>query len=343
MISKHILARDKQRDEGVATGRIFICYRRGDGQAAAGRLYDQFLQHFNRDRLFMDVDAIEPGVDFVKTLDEQVANCIAFIAVIGPGWLTTQSSDRKPRLDNPSDYVRVEIESALKRNVRVIPVLVDGASMPRSSDLPPSLQGLARRNATEIAHHRFASDCDDLARHIKRAIEVVTTPSVPPRLVANYWENGARLSWSQILFSFKGRISRLQFLIGFIFLLAVSLAFLVAIFATVHSLLQGEAASKVADLLNDRLAIMISTSTWWPQWALTLKRLHDLGLGWKVFLIIVALDVASSTVDLLDEKEISQSILYFDLGLTFMLAAIKGTDGPNKYGPNPLGMNQSTL
>ena len=69
------------------TGRIFINYRRGDDQAAAGRLYDRLLQHFDREQLFMDVDAIEPGVDFVKSLDEQVAACIAFIAVIGPRWL----------------------------------------------------------------------------------------------------------------------------------------------------------------------------------------------------------------------------------------------------------------
>src|SRR5262249_11601055 len=93
----------------------------------------------------MDVDAIEPGVDFVKALDEQVAGCIAFIAVIGPRWLTARGNDGNPKLDNPTDYVRLEIESALKRDIRVIPVLVDGALMPTPSDLPSSLQALARR------------------------------------------------------------------------------------------------------------------------------------------------------------------------------------------------------
>jgi TIR domain len=116
----------------------FRTLRRGDDQAAAGRLYDQLLQHFDPEQLFMDVDAIEPGVDFVKSLDEQVAACIAFIEVIGPRWLNARNNDGSPRLDNPTDYVRVEIESALKRDIRVIPVLVDGASMPRPSDLPPS-------------------------------------------------------------------------------------------------------------------------------------------------------------------------------------------------------------
>src|SRR5262245_53536996 len=170
---------DRADAEDSVTGRIFISYRRSDDQAAAGRLYDRLLQHFDREQLFMDVDTIEPGVDFVKSLDEQVANCIAFIAVIGPRWLTAQGNDGNPRLDNPTDYVRLEIESALKRDIRVIPVLVDVASMPRSSELPSSLQALARRNAVEIAHHRFVADCDDLARNIKRALGVATTPSPP--------------------------------------------------------------------------------------------------------------------------------------------------------------------
>ena len=91
-------------------GRIFINYRREDDQAAAGRLYDRLLQHFDREQLFMDIEAIEPGVDFVKSLDEQVAKCIAFIAVIGPRWLNARNNDGNPKLDSPTDYVRVEIE-----------------------------------------------------------------------------------------------------------------------------------------------------------------------------------------------------------------------------------------
>src|SRR5215813_14874679 len=139
-----ILVRDLRGDpadaEDLVTGRIFISYRRGDDQAAVGRLYDKLLQHFDREELFMDVEAIEPGVDFVKSLDEQLAACIAFIAVIGPRWLTARGNDGNPRLDNATDYVRLEIEAALKRDIRVIPVLVDGASMPQPSDLPLSLR-----------------------------------------------------------------------------------------------------------------------------------------------------------------------------------------------------------
>ncbi len=300
-----ILARNVQGDradaEDVVTGRIFINYRRGDDQAAAGRLYDRLLQHFDPEQLFMDVDAIEPGVDFVKSLDEQVAACIAFIAVIGPRWLNARNNDGSPRLDNPTDYVRVEIESALKRDIRVIPVLVDGASMPRPSDLPPSLQALARRNAVEIAHHRFAADCDDLARHIKRALGVAITPSAPAQLFVGssvpQEEAGARLSWAQILFSFKGRLSRMQFLIGFIFTLAFAAVLFVAIALTIEpfflaaQLQTEEVTTKLPELLERRLLLVVAIISWWPALALVLKRLHDLGQGWKALLVFVALDV----------------------------------------------------
>jgi uncharacterized membrane protein YhaH (DUF805 family) len=330
----------------VVTGRIFINYRRGDDQAAAGRLYDRLLQHFDREQLFMDVDAIEPGVDFVKSLDEQVAACIAFIAVIGPRWLNARNNDGNPRLDNPTDYVRVEIESALKRDIRVIPVLVDGASMPRPSDLPPSLQALARRNAVEIAHHRFAADCDDLARRIKGALGVATRPSSPAQLFVGssvpQEEASAKLSWSQILFSFKGRLSRMQFLIGFISTLAFAAVLLsVAIKLTIEPFFQAvqpqteDVTMTWPELLEHRLLLVVAISCWWPALALVLKRLHDLGQGWKALLVFVALDVLWAGLHLAN-NELAQPIKGVDLGLTFMLALIKGTTGPNRYGPDPV-------
>ena len=95
----------------------------------------------------MDIDGIEPGVDFVKALDEQVAQASAFIAVIGPGWTELKNAEGQRRLDQPNDHVRIEIESALKRDIRVIPVLVDGARMPTENELPDSLKPLSRRNA----------------------------------------------------------------------------------------------------------------------------------------------------------------------------------------------------
>jgi len=337
---------DRADAEDLVTGRIFINYRREDDQAAAGRLYDRLLQHFDREQLFMDIEAIEPGVDFVKSLDEQVAACIAFIAVIGPRWLNARNNDGNPKLDNPTDYVRVEIESALKRDIRVIPVLVDGASMPRPSDLPPSLHALARRNAVEIAHHRFAADCDDLARHIKRALGVATTPSAPAQLFVGssvpQEEASAKLRWPQILFSFKGRLSRMRFLIGFICTSAFVAVLYVAIALTIEPFFQAaqsqteDVTTTLPELLEHRLLLVVVISSWWPALALVLKRLHDLGQGWKLLLVFVAFDVLWAGLHLLNKDELAQPLAAVDLGLTFMLALIKGTTGPNRYGPDPL-------
>jgi uncharacterized membrane protein YhaH (DUF805 family) len=336
---------DRADAEHVVTGRIFISYRRSDDQSAAGRLYDRLLQHFDREQLFMDVDAIEPGVDFVKSLDEQLANCIAFIAVIGPRWLTARDNDGNPRLDNPTDYVRLEIEAALKRDIRVIPVLVDGASMPRSSDLPSSLQALARRQAVEIAHHRFVADGDDLARNIKRALGVATTPYSPvQRFVSSSAapeEVSAKPSWPQILFSFKGRLSRMPFLIGLFFLVILVVALEGSIMFALTSISKGaeaptEEVTKQLASFEDRLWVILAISVWWPSWALILKRLHDLGHGWKALLLFVGLDVLSVIVNLLGYKEIDTQVTLFSLGLAVMLGAIKGTTGSNRYGPDPL-------
>ncbi len=112
------------------SGGIFISYRRDDAKHAAGRLVDRLGQTFAKDQLFLDIDNIEPGLDFVKVLSEQVQACDVLQAVIGPGWLDSRDAGGSRRLDNARDFVRIEIEAALARDIRVIPVLVDGAQMP---------------------------------------------------------------------------------------------------------------------------------------------------------------------------------------------------------------------
>jgi outer membrane protein assembly factor BamD (BamD/ComL family) len=131
-------------------GRIFISYRRQETAWPAGRLYDVLVEHFPAEQVFKDVDNIDPGDDFVERITGAVASCDVLLALIGPDWLTITDENGQRRLDKPEDYVRVEIETALKRKIRVIPILVDPARMPHANQLPPTMAPLARRNAVEI-------------------------------------------------------------------------------------------------------------------------------------------------------------------------------------------------
>lgn len=146
------------------SGGIFISYRREDSAGFAGRIYDRLTSRLERERIFFDVDNIEPGLDFVKVLSDRVGACDALVAIIGKDWLSARDKHNRRRLDDPNDFVRIEIEAALERDIRVIPVLVDGACMPRQADLPPSLKMLARRQGLEISHTRFDSDAVRLTK-----------------------------------------------------------------------------------------------------------------------------------------------------------------------------------
>ena len=123
--------------------KILISYRREDSADVTGRIYDRLIQQYGREAVFMDVDSIPPGVDFRIYLDELVAKCEVFLAVIGRDWIQHLSSAGRTRLDDPGDFVRFEIESALKRQIPVIPVLVSGATIPPAERLPGQPSGLA--------------------------------------------------------------------------------------------------------------------------------------------------------------------------------------------------------
>ena len=152
------------------SGKIFINYRRGDDPGFAGRLFDRLEEAFTADRIFIDIDNIEPGLDFVRVLEDQVDRCDVLLAVIGPNWLTAKDEKGDRRLDNPNDFVRIEIESGLKLGKRIIPVLVNNAEMPRIEHLPESLQPLSRRNAVRLTHERFRADAQGLVKQLEKAL-----------------------------------------------------------------------------------------------------------------------------------------------------------------------------
>jgi hypothetical protein len=147
--------------------KIFINYRRGDTIATAGRLHDRLAKAFGRDNIFMDVDHIPAGVDFVGHLEKQIAACDVLLALIGHGWLNATDTAGQRRIDDPNDFVAIEVASALARNIPLIPVLIDGAPIPPESALPERLKGLSRRNAIEVRNTQFGSDADRLAEKIR--------------------------------------------------------------------------------------------------------------------------------------------------------------------------------
>jgi len=160
--------------------RIFINYRRDDTPGVAGRLFDYLTLKFSRRELFMDVDAMKPGLDFAQQLDRQVSQCHVLLAVIGPRWLDARDRTGQRRLDAEKDYVRIELASALKRDIAVIPVLVDGATMPPEEALPDDLKSLARRHALELRHTRFSADADMIVSAVD---ELVPRSRMPWRYV----------------------------------------------------------------------------------------------------------------------------------------------------------------
>jgi hypothetical protein len=147
--------------------KIFISYRREDSIALTGRLCDRLRNHFSHESIFMDVDTIPFGVDFRRYLSEAVGQCDVLLAIIGERWSSVDQEGRR-RIDDPKDFVRVEIEAALKRDIPVIPVLLDNVSMPREEQLPSTLADLAYRNACSVDSGRdFHNHADRLIRGLE--------------------------------------------------------------------------------------------------------------------------------------------------------------------------------
>jgi hypothetical protein len=142
---------------------IFISYRRADSADVTGRIYDRLTGHFGKSAIFKDVDSIPLGIDFKEHLKKAVSKCKIFLVVIGDRWLEATGSMQENRLQDPGDFVRIEIEAALSKKIRIIPLLVHGASMPAEEKLPPSLQKLIYRNGIPVrSDPDFHRDMDRL-------------------------------------------------------------------------------------------------------------------------------------------------------------------------------------
>jgi VCBS repeat-containing protein len=190
--------------------RVFICYRRDDAPATTGRIYDHLVQSFGEDSVFKDVDSIPIGADFPSHIQRILRQATAQVVVIGPRWLDSRDEAGQPRLQNPSDFVRQEIETGLASGIPVIPVLVEGATMPPAQVLPASVAPLTRLQAVNI---RFDPDFTADMRRLITTIERVdpTAHGIASRTRRRPWLFGG---------------------------IAVALAVLLVVLATTHGLFQ---------------------------------------------------------------------------------------------------------
>ena len=150
--------------------KVFISYRRDDSAGHAGRVRDRLERELGRNLLFMDVDAIPLGTNFSKVLHEEVAKCGVLLAVIGPNWPDARDGEGKRRLDDPNDFVHIEVAAALHRDIPVIPILLDGSRIPKASELPDDLRELAFRNGLDVRHASFHQDMDRLISALKKQL-----------------------------------------------------------------------------------------------------------------------------------------------------------------------------
>jgi len=156
---------------------IFLSYRRSDSHDVTGRIYDRLAGHFGRDVVFKDVDSIPFGDDFRTHLNQGVGRCLVLVAVIGPTWLDVSEADGQRRVDNPNDWVRVELETALGRGIPVIPLLVGGARLPRADELPETLKELPNRGAAQARPDPdFHVDLDRLIRRLEEIVGLAEPP-----------------------------------------------------------------------------------------------------------------------------------------------------------------------
>ena len=169
----------------VSRGRVFISYRRSDAPATAGRLYDRLEGRFGSSSVFMDVDSIWPGYDFTEAIESAVGACDVLLAVIGRDWITATDEQGRRKLDDPDDFITLEITAAFARGIPVIPILVDGASPPRRDDLPRQLISLARRQAIRLDHDNFAADLSKLMAALEHILTRISPHAEPKRAPAS--------------------------------------------------------------------------------------------------------------------------------------------------------------
>ena len=180
---------------------IFTSYRRGDSGPTSGRMFDTLQDYFGRGAIFKDVDSIPVGASFPAHLASVLETCVVTLIVIGPRWLSIADEQGHRRLDAPEDFVRMEVEAALRGSNLVIPVLVDGATMPPIEQLPPSIRSLARLNATQVRPDPdYHIDMTRLIKIVEQYLLSRTSGQVAQAMPAKYQPDDVyRSQWKFLL------------------------------------------------------------------------------------------------------------------------------------------------
>lgn len=164
----------------MGNGKIFISYRREDTSGESGRLKDKLEQVFGQDNIFYDVETLEAGLNFDQSIAKALSESKVLLAMIGPHWLKVEDSKGVKRIQKPDDWVRKEISEALKRGLRVIPVLVNGAEMPDPEELPEELKELSLKHAQELTSSRWNYDVGELTKVLEKIIVKKSEPKPQP-------------------------------------------------------------------------------------------------------------------------------------------------------------------
>ena len=150
---------------------LFVCYRRDDAPDAAGRIYDSLADAFGRESVFMDIDTIPLGVNFVSYISQQLQHCAAVLVIMGRDWTTIRDAEGRRRIDVHADHVRVEIATALKQGIPLFPVLLQNATMPRPTDLPEDIQDLAFHNGLRLTPEFWRAGVERLIKELDRVMK----------------------------------------------------------------------------------------------------------------------------------------------------------------------------
>ena len=350
---------------------IILSYRRDDTSWIAGRIHDRLKGHYGSDCVFMDIDSIPFGLDFREHIHESLKTCDILLAIIGPDW-TAPNEEGQARLFDETDWVRIEIETALAKKIPVIPVLIDGTRLPPARDLPEGVRDIVFRQAADVdagrdfhAHmDRLIGAMDQLlARRGGPALKPAeppppaakpkaSTPSgvegaEPPRRTTSGAAAGQgealaaakSARWSklgEIFFSLRGRLARMPFWSAVI--VTYALMFIFAVLLGIVGELAGNTGSDIP------VIAVLSPLLWiWVLVAIGVKRLHD--LNWSGLWVVIPMAIGFLVPEVLGlGTSLSMRIFAGGAGIAacvlLALGFPQGSVGPNRYGADPLAAGQ---